>query len=390
MEKYKKIVLPILAGIGYECLSLLWIVVAVTFTFPGTSFGSWDLKEDVLFIPIGIIMLLLYVLTLGVIVFKMRKKGKELALFILAAILTAGVVFGIRGMEKTEQPASKDTTISDNEKMTTQDAGDEELLEIPMEENGILGISTQDGYVITEDIMVAPVLPEEILEGTPSHYYRYKVEDWVFEWLISEYVGEIFLLEEAVLVISKEDGDYETQIIHAAAEGGAGEPRVEAKHTFKYMDVNFDEVPDLLICTGHHGIQGFVTYYCFLQTDNGFVETPTFTEICNPSIDRENELILSQWRNHAASHSWAKYEYKDGTYSLTEELREDIEIVEDTDIWYWTVNDVEIGRSDKLTEEERYELLYGKSSEWQIADDKWRTIYNNGLTVDYSIYNEPE
>ena len=390
MEKYKKIVLPILAGIGYECLSLLWIVVAVTFTFSGTSFGSWDLKEDVLFIPIGIIMLLLYVLTLGIIVFKMRKKGKELALFILAAILTAGVVFGIRGMEKTEQPASKDTTISDNEKMTTQDAGDEELLEIPMEENGILGISTQDGYVITEDIMVAPVLPGKILEGTPSHYYRYKVEDWVFEWLISDYVGEIFLLEEAVLVISKEDGDYETQIIHAAAEGNAGEPRVEAKHTFKYMDVNFDEVPDLLICTGHHGIQGFVTYYCFLQTDNGFVETPTFTEICNPSIDRENELILSQWRNHAASHSWAKYEYKDGTYSLTEELREDIEIVEDTDIWYWTVNDVEIGRSDKLTEEERYELLYGESSEWQIADDKWRTIYNNGLTVDYSIYNEPE
>ena len=132
MEKYKKIVLPILAGIGYECLSLLWIVVAVTFTFPGTSFGSWDLKEDVLFIPIGIIMLLLYVLTLGVIVFKMRKKGKELALFILAAILTAGVVFGIRGMEKTEQPASKDTTISDNEKMTTQDAGDEDQRKRPL------------------------------------------------------------------------------------------------------------------------------------------------------------------------------------------------------------------------------------------------------------------
>lgn len=394
MDKLKQIVLPILAGIVYEYLSLWWIGFAVAFAFPGTFPGSRDWKEDMLFIPIGYLMMLVYVLVLGIIIFKCRKKWMELVLFILAAVLTAAVVFGIRGIEKTEQIEIKDTIVEDDilgeKELITQVTESEEIADIPTEENGLLGISTWDGYAITKDIMVAPVVPEEILKGVPVHYYRYRVDGWIFEWLISDYVGEWFAMEDAVLVVSKEEGNYETKVIYAVAEGGGGGPRADIEHTFKYMDVNFDEVPDLLICTGHHGTQGLVTYYCFLQTETGFVESSTFTEICNPGIDRENELILSQWRNNAASHSWAKYAYKDGKYSLVEELREDLDIECDMDTWVWTVNDVEIARSDEMTKEEIYELIYGKNSEWGIACDRWRTIYNEGLTVDFSIYSELE
>ena len=60
------------------------------------------------------------------------------------------------------------------------------------------------------------------------------------------------------------------------------------------------------------------------------------------------------------------------------------------DTWVWNVNGVEIARSDEMTEEEIYEFIYGENSEWGIACDRWRTIYNEGLTVDYSIYSEPE
>lgn len=394
MEKLKKIVLPIVAGIGYECVSLWWIVFAIAFAFPSTSPGSREWDEDVLFIPIGYIMMIVYVLVLGIIMFKCRKKWKELVLFILAAALTAGVVFGIRGIGKTEQPEAKDIIVADDiseeKELITQVTDSVEIADIPAEENGLLGVNAWNGYVITKDIMVAPAVPEEILKGEPIHYYRFRVDGWVFEWLISDYVGEKFVMEDAVLVVSKEEGNYEMQVIPAVAEGGGGGPRADVEHTFKYMDVNFDEVPDLLVCTGHHGTQGLVTYYCFLQTENGFVEAPTFTEICNPGIDRENKLILSQWRNNAVSHSWAKYEYKENKYNLVEELREDLDIKGDMDTWVWNVNGVEIARSDEMTEEEIYEFIYGENSEWGIACDRWRTIYNEGLTVDYSIYSEPE
>lgn len=155
--------------------------------------------------------------------------------------------------------------------------------------------------------------------------------------------------------------------------------------------MKFDDVPDLLVCTGHHGNQGLITYYCFLQTDIGFVEAPTFTEIPNPSVDTENKLILSQWRNWAASHSWAEYKYQNSAYVLDRELCEEaVGYDEDgNDIWVWTVNGEEIGRSDELSESEIADLIYNENSEWRIADDRWRTIFNNGLTADYSIYDEP-
>ena len=59
------------------------------------------------------------------------------------------------------------------------------------------------------------------------------------------------------------------------------------------------------------------------------------------------------------------------------------------DIWIWTVNGEEIGRSDVLSMEEIEDLLYNENSEWGIFGDRWRTLYNAGLAADYSIYSEP-
>ena len=41
------------------------------------------------------------------------------------------------------------------------------------------------------------------------------------------------------------------------------------------------------------------------------------------------------------------------------------------------------------TEEEIIVLLYGENSQWKLADDRWRTLYNNGMMADFSIYDEP-
>ncbi len=259
--------------------------------------------------------------------------------------------------------------------------------------NSVMEIYNEGNEILfSKDIMTAQVSPQEILSGAPILYDRFWIDGWVFEWLISDYSdNDNWFIEDGVLVISRENDAKASQVIRVTAEGGYA-AWVSAENKFKYVDVNFDGIPDLLICTGHHGNQGALTYYCFLQTENGFVEAPTFTDIANPSIDAERKLILSQWRNWALSHSWAEYQCQNNTYSLYRELCEepDSDASKDgKDIWVWTVNDEVVARSDELSEEEIVDFLYGENSEWKLADDRWRTLYNSGMMEDYSIYAEP-
>ena len=58
-------------------------------------------------------------------------------------------------------------------------------------------------------------------------------------------------------------------------------------------------------------------------------------------------------------------------------------------IWVWTINGEEVLRSDECSEEDIDDFLYNENSEWQLSNDRWRTIHNNGMTADYSIYAEP-
>lgn len=281
---------------------------------------------------------------------------------------------------------------SDEEGGTRNDTELENIEETPTEENGILELyADRDVISIPDDMMIAKISPQEILSGNPILYDRFRIDRWIFEWLISDYFDEENRwLEDGVLVISREGDAEDMQVIHVTAEGQA-EWWVSVENKFEYADVNFDDIPDLLICTGHHGNQGLLTYYCFLQTEDGFAEAPTFTDIPNPAIDADNQLILSQWRNSAASHSWAEYECQDNTYVMIRELCEYLEWEEydDEEVWVWTVNGEVIGRSDELSESEIDDLIYNENSEWGISGDRWRTLYNHGLTTDYSIYSEP-
>ena len=273
----------------------------------------------------------------------------------------------------------------------TADGSEEEIFpEMAAEEDGIMEIYAGGDIIsVSEDIMTAQVSVQEILTGNPIIYDRFQVDGWVFEWLISDYEDDDnYFLEDGVLVVSREGDTEDAQVVHVKAEGGWA-TWVSAENKFEYADVNFDSVPDLLICTGHHGNQGALTYYCFLQTENGFVESPSFTDIPNPAIDGENKLILGQWRNSAASHSWAEFRYEDNVFARFRELCEEPATDSGEDVWIWKVNGEEIGRSDKLSASEIEDLLYNETSEWNLSGDRWRTLYNNGVMIDYSIYNEP-
>lgn len=293
--------------------------------------------------------------------------------------------------DNSELPVKEgDLNISADKDAVIDNSISEELPEIPIEENGIMEIYSAGGTItVPEDILTAQIAPEEILKGNLIMYDRFRIDSWVFEWFLSDYFDkDNWFSEDGVLMVTREGDTEDAQVIHVEAEGGYA-TWVSAKDKFEYVDVNFDDIPDLLICTGHHGNQGLLTYYCFLQTEDGFVESPSFTDIPNPSIDAENKLILSQWRNSATSHSWAEYKWRDNVYILHRELCESAVWESGKEVWVWTVNGEEIGRSDELSEAEIEDLLYNANSEWGITGDRWRTLYNNGLTADFSIYGEP-
>ena len=302
---------------------------------------------------------------------------------------TPDIVF--TNIHEKEVGGDYEAPVQNQEDSISGEGSKDEAQELTLGDDGSMEIySGGDSILLSDDMLVGQVVLEDILQGNPFLYDRFKTDSFVFEWINSS-DEDSFFQADGVLIISREDDAKNPQVIHVKAPYGTP---VSLENKFEYLDVNFDSVPDLLICTGHHGNQGAITYCCFLRTDTGFVEAPTFTNIPNPSIDTENQLILGQWRNWAASHSWAEYKYQDNSYVLYRELCEELQIPEEgreagEDIWVWTVNGVEIGRSDQLSESEKEDLLYNENSEWRIADDRWRAIYNNGLMRDYSIYSDP-
>ncbi len=229
-------------------------------------------------------------------------------------------------------------------------------------------LEVSEDIEITSDSLFADVSIEEVLQAEPKIYERYTADGFVFEWLVSDYENkDNEFLEDAVLIVSKENQPSDVQIIYVEGEA-AGGTMVSSEDRFLYEDVNFDQQPDLLVCSGNHGTQGAFTYYCFLQTDDGFVEAPEFTNIANPIIDTPNKLILSLWRNSAASHSWAEYEYKDGEFVRKRTLTENVE----NEVSIWDVDGKVIGRSDQLTEAEINDLIYNEKSDWGIEGDRWK------------------
>lgn len=318
----------------------------------------------------------------------------------LVKIVLLMSLFLLTGCEKNHEEKNSPSSIEIQEDCESYEVSleEEKRTDMPTSESLQEDLAEEDGVVeiyaggdvinISEDRMTAQISPQDILTGNPILYNRFQADGWIFEWLISDYDDDNWFLEEGVLVISREGNTEEIQIVPVKAEGGYA-TWVSVNNKFEYVDVNFDTVPDLLICTGHHGNQGALTYYCFLQTDTGFVEAPTFSDIPNPSIDAENQLILSQWRNSAASHSWAEYKYEDNIFVLSRELREELLVVSDEEIWIWTVNGEEVGRSNELSKAEIENLLYNDNSEWNLSHNRWQILYNNGMMSDYSIYAEP-
>lgn len=239
-------------------------------------------------------------------------------------------------------------------------------------------ITVDNGYTVTD---YAESLGSE---------YQYKIFELENLSNITDYSRDIYW--EVVVV----ENETVVAVLRQVLDEYAG-PIPTAATLVLEVDVNFDDKNDILFWLGHFGAQGLIRYDCVLNTDGEFIYCPSFSSISNPAVDEENQVILSSWRNWAASHSYAMYYFIDGAYiemeRLTEEPLRDENLNE---LWTWT-DEIFVDGEWKLREyfteadyddETLYsEKVYGEGSYWDIAQDRWRTLYNNGMMADFSIYS---
>lgn len=245
------------------------------------------------------------------------------------------------------------------------------------------------------------VLGKEVIDknitGIPLKFIRLSTEDGCYELVATDQVeGEIFFEQERKVFISGSDG--KEMVCHAVLDATNGVGGY-AKNRIQLIDVNFDGNRDILIDNGHFGNQGLVTYTCFLNQNGSYERCGSFSDIANPAVDSGNKMILSTWRNWAASHSWAMYRYEENEYILTDCLTESAvtpspEEAESAteDIWEYIIEqriNGEILEKERFTtkdQEQIHALFYDAQSDWALLSDKWSALYNNGKMADFSIY----
>jgi len=163
------------------------------------------------------------------------------------------------------------------------------------------------------------------------------------------------------------------------------------------VDVDFDGQKDVMVTNGMFGTQAAIVYSCFLNRGGRFIACESFSEIVNAALDIENQLVLSTWRNHSASHSWATCAWQEDELVMTATFTEGGEWDEDKGKPVFFFRDErridgemvvvnEVWETD-YTEEEIIAMFYAPESEWGLFGDRWRTLDNMGTMIDFSIYN---
>jgi len=142
-------------------------------------------------------------------------------------------------------------------------------------------------------------------------------------------------------------------------------------------DVNFDGYKHVIILNMFGGAHGNTWYDCWLwdEKTSSFVKSDSFSEICNPAIDREKKCIYSAGGSSAAYWGGRIYKFIDGEFVVTNELDTDWDgLVERALIngKLEVVRQVTFNGDEQMIEKERE--YYKKSELWQLDHPHWYWI----------------
>ncbi len=309
---------------------------------------------------------------------------KKLAACLMAASMSLAVV-GCSQKETAKDTNTNEVTEGSTQEVRENISESEELTEEASQET-------------TEDVETETAEGEENKDYDPIDYMEYEIqttyflkdESWGYELVIAQ--GQEYVREVKIFVSQlREDVYCLRQVLEDTKHDGAA---WDSRGLY-LVDVNFDGEKDILVQNGHYGNQGAECYSCYLHEGGEYVQCEGFEEIPNVSVDEENQMILSSWRNSAVSHGWGVWVYENGSFhlqrSLTEEYREN-EGYEGKLVGYWTDEEYSDAVSTlqdsegkgtivdqfnylECDEEIINEKLYGKSSFWKLNDHyRWNSL----------------
>jgi len=139
-------------------------------------------------------------------------------------------------------------------------------------------------------------------------------------------------------------------------------------------DVNFDGYKDVIILNTFAGAHANTWYDCWLwdSKTSSFVKSESFSEICNPALDRDNECIYSAGGSGAAYWGGRIYKFIDDEFVLTNELDTDFDgLVERALVngKMEVVREVSFDGDEQIIERE---MEYYRNNElWQLSHPRW-------------------
>jgi len=139
-------------------------------------------------------------------------------------------------------------------------------------------------------------------------------------------------------------------------------------------DVNFDGYKDVIILNMFGGAHANTWYDCWLwdTESSSFVKSKSFSEICNPALDREKKCIYSAGGSSAAYWGGRIYKFIDGEFVITNELDTDWDGLVERELINGkleVVREVFFDGDNQIIEREQE--YYRNSELWQLDHPHW-------------------
>jgi len=196
-------------------------------------------------------------------------------------------------------------------------------------------------------------------------------------WMVGYVMGLTVYDENGLLLISKDFSEVDNDQV----TGNAVFTEMMDTMGLHVTDVNFDGYKDVIILNSFSGAHGNTSYDCWLwdPETSQFVESTSFTGICNPSLDPMKQCIYSSSEGGAGIQSWSICKFINGVFVSTNDLE-----CETTDDANWSFSEqklvgdqMEIVRCVTVQADDYNAALaaagYINDDLWQINNPRWYT-----------------
>jgi len=148
------------------------------------------------------------------------------------------------------------------------------------------------------------------------------------------------------------------------------------------VDVNFDGNLDVIVLDGFGGAHSNTWYDCWLwdPVASSFAECPSFSQICNPSIDPDKQCIYSTGGSGASNQLWEIYKFIKGQFVVANSLEYNIVYDKNGIAYQFHEEKLENGEMvtvrDKTVQTNDYYAAitsagYADDNLWQLNNPRW-------------------